>query len=342
MMAQEKATVAFVSSPRFVEHETGPFHPERPDRIRAIHRAVRAAGLVNSPDPFPDFELDLGAMPQAPFKAIEIAPVMAEERWLELVHPPEHVRQVKRVAEAGGGVLDQGDTRIDANGYEMAMLSLGGVLTACDWVMGGTSRRAFVAGRPPGHHAEPDRAMGFCLFANVAIGARYLQKKHGVKRIAIVDFDVHHGNGTQAAFEDDPSVFFVSMHEDPRVCYPGSGYEWEAGAGAGVGYTMNVVFPPLSVDEDYLTALRRRILPVLETFAPEVLMISAGFDAHLDDPLANVNLSEAGFGEMTRELVGLADRHCNGRVVSVLEGGYHLRALGRSVVRHLIALGAHS
>jgi acetoin utilization deacetylase AcuC-like enzyme len=338
-MATEKPAVAFVSSPRFVEHETGRFHPERPDRIRAIHRAVRAAGLVDSPDPFPEFELDLGAMPRAPFKVVEIAPTPAEERWVELVHPRAHVQHVRRVAEAGGGVLDQGDTRIGANGYEMAMLSLGGVLTACDWVMAGTNRRAFAAGRPPGHHAEPARAMGFCLFSNIAIGARYLQKKYGVGRVAIVDFDVHHGNGTQAVLEADPSVYFVSMHEDPRVCYPGSGYDWEAGVGAGVGYTMNVVFPPLAVDEDYLAALRGRVVPALDAFAPEVLMISAGFDAHLDDPLANVNLSEAGFGEMTAELVGLAERHCQGRIVSVLEGGYHLRALGRSVVRHLIALG---
>jgi acetoin utilization deacetylase AcuC-like enzyme len=343
MMADQKPTVAFISSPRFVEHDTGPHHPERPDRIRAIHRAVRAAGLIDSPDPFPDFELDLGKMPPAPFKLIEVEPAPADERWINLVHSPQYVQHVRRVAESGGGVLDQGDTRIGAQSYDIALLSLGGVLTACDWVMAAPNRRrAFTAGRPPGHHAEPDRPMGFCLFSNIAIGARYLQKKHGIQRIAIVDFDVHHGNGTQAVFDADPSVFFVSMHEDPRVCYPGSGYEWETGVGAGVGYTMNVPFPPRATDDDYLEALQRRILPVLDTFAPEVLMISAGFDAHLDDPLASVELSEAGFAGMTRQLVAFADRHCNGRIVSVLEGGYHLRALGRSVVQHLIALGPQS
>jgi acetoin utilization deacetylase AcuC-like enzyme len=332
--------VAFVSSPRFVEHGTGPHHPERPDRIRAIHRAVRAAGLIDSPDPFPDFKLALGDMPRAPHKLIEISPTPADEQWVYVVHRPEHVRTIKRVCELGGGVLDQGDTPVEANGFEMALLSLGGVLTACDAVMTGRATRAFAAGRPPGHHAEPDRAMGFCLFSNIAIGARYLQRKYGVKKVAIVDFDVHHGNGTQACLEDDPTVYFVSMHEDPRTCYPGSGYDWETGVGAGVGYTMNVPFPPGSGDDAYLVALTEKVIPALDAFAPDVLMISAGFDAHLDDPLAHIELSELGFERMTRELVALANRHCQGRIVSVLEGGYHLRALGRSVVRHLIALSA--
>jgi acetoin utilization deacetylase AcuC-like enzyme len=332
------AVVAFVSSPKCVEHETGPHHPERPDRLRAIHRAVRAAGLVDSPDPFPDFRLALGNMPRAPHPLLEIGPVPADEQWLLTVHRPEHVRQVKRVCELGGGVMDQGDTPIEANGYDMAMLSLGGVLTACDAVMTGRATRAFAAGRPPGHHAEPDRAMGFCLFSNVAIAARYLQRTHGVGRVAIVDFDVHHGNGTQACLEDDPTVYFVSMHEDPRTCYPGSGYDWEKGVGPGVGFTMNVPFPPGTGDEPYVAALKEQILPALDAFAPEVLIISAGFDAHLDDPLAHIELSEEGFERMTRELVAFANRHCRGRIVSALEGGYHLRALGRSAVRHLIAL----
>jgi len=149
---------------------------------------------------------------------------------------------------------------------------------------------------------------------------------------------VHHGNGTQAVFEADPSVYFVSMHEDPRTCYPGSGYDWEIGVTHGRGHTLNVPFQPGATDDDYVAALRGKVIPALEGFAPEVLMLSAGFDAHADDPLANVNLSEEGFARITRELVGLANRHCGGRVVSVLEGGYNLRALGRSVVQHLIAL----
>jgi acetoin utilization deacetylase AcuC-like enzyme len=330
--------IAFVSSPRFVEHDTGPHHPERPDRIRAIHRAVRAAGLIDSADPFPEFELDLGPSTASGFKLREVAPRMAEEEWIYLVHPKEHVRKIRHVAEVGGGVLDSGDTKMSAKSWEMALLSLGGVLTACDEVMTGNALRVFSAGRPPGHHAEPDRAMGFCLLSNIAIGARYLQRKYGIKRVGIVDFDVHHGNGTQAVFEADPSVYFVSLHQHPRTCYPGSGYEWEKGVGAGVGYTMNLPMQPLTGDDEYVEAIEGKVLPALEEFRPEVLMISAGFDAHYDDPLASMALSEEGFERMTRSLVGFADRRCGGRVISVLEGGYDLRALGRSVVRHLVAL----
>jgi acetoin utilization deacetylase AcuC-like enzyme len=235
-----------------------------------------------------------------------------------------------------------GDTIVGPASWEIALLSLGGVLVACDEVMQGRARRAFVAGRPPGHHAEPDRAMGFCLLSNVAIGARYLQQKYGVERVAIVDFDVHHGNGTQAVFEADPTVFFVSLHQHPRTCYPGSGFEWEKGVREGIGYTMNLPMRPGTEDDAYVEAIEQRVLPALEAFAPEVLMISAGFDAHHDDPLAKMSLSEEGFERTTRTLVGFADRHCDGRVISVLEGGYDLRALGRSVVRHLIALGEKS
>ena len=342
--AQECGTIgrviAFISSPAFVEHATGPYHPERPDRIRAIHRAVREAGLVRSADPFPEFEIDLGPLPRSGVEAVELAPRLATVGELMLVHPRDHVDRVRHVCEIGGGVLDQGDTPVCPESYELARLSAGGALIACDAVMTGHVRRAFSAGRPPGHHAEVDRAMGFCLFANVAIGARYLQHKYGVKKVAIVDFDVHHGNGTQAAFEADPSVFFVSMHEHPRTCYPGSGYEWEIGVDGGRGFTMNVPFQPGAGDDEYLAALTSKVIPALEEYGPEVLMISAGFDGHADDPLAHIELSEDGFGRITRELVAFADRRCAGRVVSALEGGYNLRALGRCVVRHMVELGA--
>jgi acetoin utilization deacetylase AcuC-like enzyme len=323
-----------------VEHDTGRHHPERPDRIRAIHRAVREAGIVSSPDPFPEFQLALGKISGEGVKAIELEPFRADEQWVLAVHTADHLSYVKRVIEAGGWVLDQGDTRVGEASFEIAMLSLGGVMRACDAVMAGERgiKRAFAAVRPPGHHAEPNRAMGFCLFSNVAIGARYLQRKHGIGRVAVVDFDVHHGNGTQAALEDDPSVYFVSMHENPRTLYPGSGFEWEKGVGPGTGYTMNVPMDAGAGDEEYLAALSGKVIPALEKFGPEVLMISAGFDAHADDPLAHIELSEEGFERMTRELVELAERKCGGRVISALEGGYNLRALGRSVVRHLVAL----
>ncbi len=330
--------IGFCTSPRFVEHRTGPHHPERPDRIRAIHRAVRAAGMIESPDPFPDFILDLGAVDGQEIKLNEIEPRSADQKWLATVHTDQLIHRVRRVCELGGGILDQGDTAVGPNSCEIAMLALGAVLRCCDAVMTGEVSRAFAAARPPGHHAEPDRAMGFCLFSNIAIAARYLQQQHKTERIAIVDFDVHHGNGTQAAFDADPTVLFISLHQHPRTCYPGSGHEWEIGSGPGSGFTMNIPLAPGANDDDYQRAFQERVAPKLDEFRPQVLLISAGFDAHADDPLAQIQLSENCFQWMTEQLVALAIRHCDGRVISTLEGGYNLRALGRSVIRHLIGL----
>jgi acetoin utilization deacetylase AcuC-like enzyme len=295
--------------------------------------------LIRSSDPFPEFRLDLGIAPLDELEVIEIEPSPAEEHLLTLVHTPEHVGRVKRVCDVGGGVLDLGDTPVCPASFEIAMLSLGSAIAACDAVMSRRVRRAFSAARPPGHHAEPDRAMGFCLFSNVAIAARYLQHRHGIGRVAIVDFDVHHGNGTQACLESDPTVLFISLHQDPRTLYPGSGHEWETGTGAGEGFTMNLPMRPGSGDQEYLRTIDDRVVPKLSEFAPEFLLLSAGFDGHRDDPLAQIELTEDGFEQMTRRLVDFADRSCDGRVVSVLEGGYSLRALGQSVVRHLVGLG---
>jgi acetoin utilization deacetylase AcuC-like enzyme len=328
----------FLSDPRYTEHLTGAHHPERPDRIRAIARAVRQAGLVTSVDPFPDFEIDLGLKPLGLPPLVELGPPgPVEERWLLTVHGHAYVEHVRHVSEIGG-VLDQGDTPVMPGSYETALLAVGGLLQCCDAVIQGRVTRAFAAIRPPGHHAEPDRPMGFCLFSNVAIAARYLQQRHGVGRIAIVDFDVHHGNGTQAAFEHDATVRFISLHQHPSTCYPGSGHPWETGEGPGQGHTINLPFDPGAEDDDYLSVFHARALPALDAFKPEFLLVSAGFDAHRDDPLAQINLSEAGFEAMTRLLVEAANRHCAGRIVSALEGGYNLRALGRSVVRHLVAM----
>ena len=330
--------VGFCSSPRFVEHDAGPSHPERPDRIRAVHKAVRDAGLVASPSPFPDFGLDLGLKPLGLTPLVEIEPVEATEAQILAVHTPAHLARVRHVSSLGG-VLDQGDTPTERRSYATALLAAGAAVTAADAVMAGRVRRAFAAARPPGHHAEPDRAMGFCLFSNVAIAARHLQRAHGVGRVAIVDFDVHHGNGTQAVFEADPSVLFVSLHQHPRTCYPGTGYPHETGTGPGQGTTLNLPFPPGADDDDYLDAIDGRVVPTLAEFKPDVLLISAGFDAHHDDPLAQVELTEDGFERMTRQLVAAAEDLCGGRVVSVMEGGYSLGGLGRSVVRHLVAMG---
>jgi acetoin utilization deacetylase AcuC-like enzyme len=294
--------------------------------------------MLSSPDPFPEFEIDLGAIDGGGVKLIELTPRHAQHKWVRSVHTEEYIQRINHICELGGGILDQGDTAVSLDSCDVAMLSLGSLLTCVDAVMNGKVNRAFSAARPPGHHAEPDRAMGFCLFANVAIAARYLQQQYGIERIGMVDFDVHHGNGTQTCLEDDPGKLFVSMHQHPRTSFPGTGFDYETGIGAGTGYTLNIPFKPEAEDADYLNAMESVVLPRLDEYRPQVMLISAGFDAHRDDPLAQINLSEEGFEQMTRMLCGIADRHCSGRVISALEGGYNLRALGRSVVRHLVGM----
>jgi acetoin utilization deacetylase AcuC-like enzyme len=336
--ANRRPKVGFCSDASFADHITGPAHPERPDRIRAIALAVRQAGLIQSPSPFPDFSLDLGQLPHGlPFAEVPLAPAGTAEQWVTTVHTPAHIDRVRHISQFGG-VLDQGDTPVGPASFRTALRAVDAAIGCCDAIMAGNVRRAFAAVRPPGHHAEPDRAMGFCLFCNIAIAARYLQRHHGLGKIAIVDFDVHHGNGTQEAFYDDPSVLFISLHEDPRTLYPGSGYADETGTGPGLGTTINLPFPANSGDDEYHAAMIDRVLPALSAFGPEMLLVSAGFDAHRDDPLSHICLSEGAFGQMTSLLAGAADEMCGGRLLSLLEGGYNLRALGRSMVRHLNAL----
>lgn len=332
--------IGFCTSARFVEHDTGPHHPERPDRIRAIHKAVRDAGLITTPSAFPDFTLNMGVRPVEVSKPVllELDPIVATEKHLRLIHTQAMIDQAKHVCDVGGGILDLGDTPVCRESYELALLSVGSAIRCCDAVMTGQVTRAFSAARPPGHHAEPDRAMGFCMFSNVAIAARHVQETYGLSRVAIVDFDVHHGNGTQACFDADPSVLFISIHQHPATCYPRSGYAWEIGVGAGRGYTMNIPIEPGRDDDDWLDAVDSKVVPTLDDFRPDLLMISAGFDAHYDDPLADMRLSDDCFESMTRRLVEVANTHCAGKVVSVLEGGYSLKALGRSVIRHLAGM----
>jgi len=304
--------LAFIYHEDYLKHKTGFMHPESEQRLVAMLEHLQTIDLWNAME--------------------HITPEPSQLRWIAKVHSIRYIEFVSEMCRIGETVLDSGDTHVSRDSYAAALLAAGGVLAGVDFAMRGDNHRAFCAVRPPGHHAEHDHAMGFCLFNNIAIGARYAQEHHGLTRVAIVDWDVHHGNGTQAAFYDDPSVLYVSIHQYPY--YPGTGGKNERGAGNGTGTTLNIPLNAGSGDEVYLDAMREIIVPALVDFSPELIMISAGFDAHRDDPLAGMNVTEKGFGEMTR-LILEASESARGRIVSVLEGGYDLKALGRSVESHL-------
>jgi acetoin utilization deacetylase AcuC-like enzyme len=242
------------------------------------------------------------------------------------------VDYVRETCESGGGLLDEGDTYAVRESFEAATLAAGSVLAAIDAVLEGSVDSAFCGIRPPGHHAERDRPMGFCLFNNVAIGARYAQTVHGIRNIAVLDWDVHHGNGTQHIFENDRSVLYISLHRYPF--YPGTGARDERGSGNGEGYTVNIPLPAGSGEHEYLAAFEETVLPALLSFKPDLLILSAGFDAHRSDPLGGMALTEESFATMTNQILNIAP------IVSVLEGGYHLDALARSAEAHVrILLG---
>lgn len=312
-----KSKTGFVYHDQFLLHDTGIGHPEKPDRLKAIVSHLQAAGLW--------YNLQHLFIDSAPAETIR------------LVHSSQHIKYVKdrcdQIGESGFGYLDQGDTVVSANSYEVALLAAGGVIAAVDAVCGGVLTNAFCAIRPPGHHAETSTPMGFCLFNNVAIAARYAQEKFNVRNLAIIDWDVHHGNGTQEIFYNDPSVFFISTHQYPF--YPGTGARSERGSGKGEGFTLNCPMKAGSSEADYLQAFKNEIVPVLNTYQPELILISAGFDAHQDDPLANINLTENSFGVFTEILAEIAAKYSNDKIVSILEGGYNLNALSKSVQKHL-------
>lgn len=294
-----------------IEHDPGTYHPERPERLKAV-----LAGLADDA-----------------FRGLErIEAPRALDRHLMLAHPASFVEAVLgTIPPAGRHELDA-DTLVSPGSGEAALRAAGAVVAAVDAVVGGKAKNAFCAVRPPGHHAEAAQAMGFCIFNNIAIGALHARVAHGLARVAVIDFDVHHGNGTQHLFERDPSLFYASTHQWPL--YPGTGAAEERG----VGNVVNAPLPSHSGSVEFRAAFERKILPALDRFAPELVLISAGFDAHQDDPLASLMLTEDDYAWVTAALAEVARTHAKGRIVSALEGGYDLRALAASAAVHVRAL----
>ena len=307
---------ALMNDAVFREHLIGRDHVERPERMDAVMSAIGDAGLM-------------GRLQRIPARD-------ATEEELLLCHTREYLAIARRDVESGRPFLSTGDTDITPNSWGIAVRAAGGVLNAVDAVMTGAAKHAFCAVRPPGHHANQSRGMGFCLLNNIAIGARYAQRRHGIARAMIVDWDVHHGNGTQDIFYRDGSVFFFSSHQWPL--YPGTGRADETGEGAGAGTTMNFPFPAGSGRREILGAMQDALVPAAEKFQPELVLISAGFDSRIGDLLGRFTLTDQDFADLTRLVMEIADRYAGGRVVSVLEGGYNLSGLGSAAAAHVEAL----
>lgn len=309
-------TTGITYDPFVRKHEPGPGHPEQPSRFSAVLNHLKATGTI-----------DL-------LHTLKTSP--ATEDQLALAHAPEYVELVKREVAARRGQLSTGDTSISDASFDCARAAAGCVLSAVDAVMEKQVENAFCLVRPPGHHAEYDRGMGFCLFNNIAIGARHAQKRYGIERVLIVDWDVHHGNGTQQIFYDDPSVFFFSTHQSPW--YPGTGARSETGEGAGRGFTMNCPFPAGSGASEILGVLHGAMERAALEYRPDLILISAGFDSRVDDPLGRFTLQDPDFAEMTQTVLHWAAASAGSRVVSVLEGGYNLSGLASAARAHVLAL----
>ncbi len=305
---------AYVYHPIYLEH-VWPRHPESPERLERVVGLLEETGMLER------------------LVAVEARPATEEE--VALVHPPSYISLVRRIASQGGGHLDH-DTYVAPRSYDAALMAAGGLLALVDALLDGEIDNGFGLIRPPGHHALPDRGMGFCLFNNVAIASRYAMASPQVRRVLIADFDVHHGNGTQAVFESDPDVLYISTHEYPF--YPGTGHWSEAGRGAGRGTVLNVPLPAGVGDAGYMRVFDELVEPLARRFRPDLILVSAGYDAHWSDPLAMMQLSLAGYARIVRSLAGLAKELCNGHVLFTLEGGYHLDVLSYGILDTFHAL----
>lgn len=310
-------TTAIVHHPIYEKHDTGPGHPEMPERYRVVIDSLKG-----------DQELWN--------RAVEVIPDKAAQGIVQSAHTKEHFKRVESAFANGLDRLDM-DTTISMQSFDASLFAAGGAIAGVDVVMQGSARNAFVTVRPPGHHATAEHAMGFCIFNNVAVAARYAQTKYKeIERVAIIDWDVHHGNGTQGIFYSDPSVFFFSMHQYPW--YPGTGSRGETGQGRGLGSTLNVPVKAFTKAEDQKAAFESAIEGIASKISPDIIFISAGFDAHLTDPLGQLQLEDPDYVSITRTLMDWADQVCQGRVVSCLEGGYNLETLGETVRSHVKTL----
>lgn len=306
----------FHYDPVYLQHDTGRGHPECSERLTATMNYLKD-------QPF--------------FKQLQpVATRTADLQWIETVHDLNYIHRAKTTCDAGVPFLDSMDVSVSKNSFNVALQAAGSALELADQIISANIDNGFALIRPPGHHAENTMALGFCLFNNVAILARYLQQQHKLDKIMILDWDVHHGNGTQHTFEDDPSVLYISTHQYPY--YPGTGAWFETGTGRGEGTTLNCPMAAGSGDLEYEAAFVKKILPKIDQFRPEIIIISAGFDAHVNDPLGNINLSTEFYGWMTRVLMEKADNYAKGRLISLLEGGYNLKMLPRCIAEHLKVL----